>query len=124
MITMIVTHAGVGNTPFSGTHWVNVQLPILRQSWGPYGLISVASFSPPADGTGVIATVIFRNEEAMHAALRSPEAQRVMADADLVALVSRSANSHSRSRVFPHRCPGTAAQPSLFGPARDHRSSI
>lgn len=87
MITVIVTHAGDGNTPFSRNHWINVHFPILRQFWGRYGLISVASFFPPADGAGVIATVNFRDEEAMRAALSSPEVERVMADGDLVASV-------------------------------------
>lgn len=87
MITMIVTYAGDETTPFNRDQWINVQFPILRQCWGPYGLISVASFFPPADGAGFIATVNFRDEEAMHAALSSPEAERVLADGNLVVSV-------------------------------------
>jgi hypothetical protein len=87
MITMIVTHAGDRNTPFNRRDWVNIYFPVLRRCWGPYGLISVASFFPPADGAGIIAAVTFRDEQAMHVALSSPEAERVMADGNLVASV-------------------------------------
>ena len=87
MITMIVTYAGDDDRPFNRDHWINVHFPILRRCWGPYGLISVASYFPPADGAGIIATVAFRDEEAMHAALMSPEAERVIADGCLVTSV-------------------------------------
>lgn len=89
MITMIVTYAGDENTPFNRDHWINVHLPIVRECWGPYGLISVAGFFPPADGAGLIAlaTVNFRDEDAMHAALGSAETARVMADVGEVTAV-------------------------------------
>lgn len=89
MITMIVTYAGDENTPFNRDHWINVHLPIVRECWGPHGLISVAGFFPPADGAGLIAlaTVNFRDEDAMHAALGSAETARVMADVGEVTAV-------------------------------------
>lgn len=89
MITMIVTYTGDENTPFDREHWINVHLPLVRECWGPYGLIGAAGFFPPADGAGLIAiaTVNFRDEEAMHAALASPETARVMADVDFVTSV-------------------------------------
>lgn len=89
MITMLVTYAGDENTPFNRDHWINVHFPIVRECWSPYGLISVAGFFPPADGAGIIAIAMvnFRDEEAMHAALNSPETKRVMADVDFVTTV-------------------------------------
>ena len=82
MITMIVRYAGDSETAFDREHWINVHLPIVRECWGPHGLVSAAGFFPTADGAGLIAiaTVNFRDEEAMHAALNSAETGRVMAD--------------------------------------------
>jgi uncharacterized protein (TIGR02118 family) len=89
VITMIVTYAGDETTPFNRDHWIDVHFPIVRECWEPYGLISAAGFFPPADGAGVIAiaTVNFRDEAAMHAALNAPETERVMADVSLVTAV-------------------------------------
>lgn len=86
MITMLVTYAGDDNTLFNRDHWINVHMPLVRESWGPYGLISAAGFFPQGDGAGLIAvaTVNFRDEAAMNDALASPESAQVMADVDIV----------------------------------------
>lgn len=89
MITMIVTYAGNEDTPFNRDHWITVHFPLVRECWGPYGLVSAAGFFPQDDGAGLIAiaTVNFRDEEAMQAALNSPETARVMADVEIVTAV-------------------------------------
>ena len=89
MITMIVTYAGNEDTPFNRDHWINVHFPLVRECWGPYGLVSAAGFFPRGDGAGLIAvaTVNFRDEEAMQAALTAPETARVMADVEIVTAV-------------------------------------
>ncbi len=82
MITMYVTYAGNADTPFDRGHWIDVHLPLVREAWGPHGLVSVAGFFPSGDGGGLIAIApcVFRDEAAMKAALASPASARVMAD--------------------------------------------
>ena len=82
MITMYVTYAGDAQTPFDRDHWINVHMPLVRECWGPYGLVSAAGFFPSGAGGGLIAICpcVFRDEAAMKAALSSPETQRVMED--------------------------------------------
>lgn len=89
MITMIVTYAGDADTPFNRDHWIDVHFPLVRECWGPYGLVSAVGFFPQGDSAGLIAiaTVNFRDEDAMHAALNSPETARVMADVAIVTAV-------------------------------------
>ena len=89
MITMLVTYAGDEQTPFDRDHWINVHFPLVRESWGPYGLVSAGGFFPQGDGAGRIAVgvVNFRDEAATQAALNSPETAQVMADVDIVTAV-------------------------------------
>lgn len=86
MITMLVTYAGDAQTPFDRDYWINVHFPLVRESWGPYGLVSAGGFFPQGDGAGLTAVgvVNFRDEAAMEAALNSPETAHVMADIDIV----------------------------------------
>ncbi|MET3726410.1 EthD family reductase [Sphingomonas trueperi] len=89
MITMLVTYAGDADTPFDRDHWIDVHFPLVRESWGPYGLISAAGFFPQEDGAGLLAVgvVNFRDMAAMEAALQAPETARVMADVAIVTAV-------------------------------------
>lgn len=89
MITMLVTYAGDEQTPFNRGHWINVHLPLVRESWEPYGLVSAGGFFPRGDGAGLIAVAVvnFRDEAAMEAALNSPETAQVMADVDIVTAI-------------------------------------
>ncbi|MBY3321539.1 EthD domain-containing protein [Rhizobium laguerreae] len=89
MIAMLVTYAGDEHTAFDRDHWIDVHLPLVRRSWGPYGLLSVGGFFPQGDGAGLIAVAVvnFRDEAAMEAALNSPETMQVMADVARVTAV-------------------------------------
>lgn len=82
MITMYVTYDGNADTKFDRDHWINVHLPLVRETWGPHGLESVAGFFPSGDGGGMIAIApcVFRDEAAMNAALASPGTELVMED--------------------------------------------
>jgi uncharacterized protein (TIGR02118 family) len=86
---MYVTYAGDADTPFDREHWINVHLPLVRECWGPYGLDRLTGFLPASDGEGLIAiaTCVFKDKAAMERALASPEAERVMADVELVTSV-------------------------------------
>lgn len=86
MITMLVTYAGDGATRFDRGHWINVHFPLVRECWGPYGLVSAAGFLPEGDGAGLLAVgvVNFRDEAALKAALASPGTTRIMADVKIV----------------------------------------
>ena len=98
MITMYVTYAGDAQTPFDRDHWINVHMPLVREAWGPHGLVSAAGFFPSGDGGGLIAICpcVFRDEAAMKAALACPETRRVMADVKNVTDVTPS-----RSQAMP-----------------------
>ena len=89
MITMYVTYSGNADTPFDRDHWINVHLPLVRECWGPHGLISVSGFFPEGDGGGLIAIAptMFRDEAAMNAALASRDTARVMMDVKKVTAV-------------------------------------
>ena len=89
MITMYVTYAGDADTPFDRDHWIKVHLPLVRECWGPHGLVSASCFFPEGDGGGLIAIAptVFRDEAAMNAALASPDTARVMADVKKVTTV-------------------------------------
>ena len=92
MITMYVTYAGDADTPFDRDHWINVHLPLVRECWGPHGLVSASGFFPEGDGGGLIAIAptVFRDEAAMNAAVASPDTARVMADVKKVTAVEPS----------------------------------
>ena len=89
MVTMYVTYAGDADTPFDRDHWFNVHLPLVREAWRPYGLLSAGAFFPADDGSGLsaICPCRFRDEAAMETALASPVTERVMADVKLVTSV-------------------------------------
>ena len=82
VVTMYVTYEGNSQTRFDRAHWVDVHLPLVRECWGPHGLLSAAAFFPSGDGAGVIAICpcVFRDETAMTSALASTETKRVMDD--------------------------------------------
>ncbi|SFB65110.1 conserved hypothetical protein [Rhizobium sp. NFR07] len=89
MITMLVTYAGDERTPFDRDHWINVHFPLVRETWGPYGLLSASGFFPRDNDVGLVAigVVNFRDEAAMETALKSPETARIMADVDVVTAI-------------------------------------
>ena len=95
---MYVTYAGDAGTKFDREHWINVHLPLVREAWGPHGLLSAGGFFPSGDGGGLIAICpcVFRDEAAMQAALASPETKRVMDDVKNVTDVEPG-----RSRAVP-----------------------
>ncbi len=95
---MYVTYAGDADTRFDRDHWINVHLPLVREAWGPHGLLSAGGFFPSGDGGGLIAIApcVFRDEAAMEAALASPETKRVMDDVTNVTAVVPA-----RSRAVP-----------------------
>ena len=89
MVTMYVTYAGDADTPFNRDHWINVHMPLVREAWGPHGLLSASGFFPADDSGGLIAICpcVFRDEAAMEAALASSGTERVMADVPKVTAV-------------------------------------
>ena len=95
---MYVTYAGDAGTKFNRDHWINVHLPLVREAWGPHGLLSAGGFFPSGDGGGLIAICpcVFRDEAAMQVALASPETKRVMDDVKNVTDVEPG-----RSRAVP-----------------------
>ena len=43
---MYVTYAGDAGTKFNRDHWISVHLPLVREAWGPHGLLSAGGFFP------------------------------------------------------------------------------
>ncbi len=82
MVTFYVTYAGDASTRFDREHWLYVHFPLVRASWEPYGLRSIAGFFPEGDGAGLVAICpcVFDDEAAVRAALAAPETRRVMED--------------------------------------------
>ncbi len=82
MVTFYVTYSGDSNLPFDRDYWINKHLPLVRETWGPYGLMSAGGFFPSGDGGEFIAICpcVFRDEAAIHAALAARETKRLMDD--------------------------------------------
>ena len=79
MVTVYITYAGDADTRFDRDHWIDVHLPLVREAWGPHGLISTAGFFPSGRGAGgliAICPCVFRDEAALQAALACPETER------------------------------------------------
>ena len=81
-VIVYVTYQGEPATRFDRRYYVDQHLPLVLRSWAPYGLEGLAAFFPAVDQVGVIALCEcrFRDEAAVDAAFRSPEAPAVMAD--------------------------------------------
>jgi uncharacterized protein (TIGR02118 family) len=80
--TIFVTYQGTPETRFDRDYYVGTHLPLVLNAWRAYGLETIASFFPavPKSGTIAVAELRFRDEEAVKAALSSPEAPGVMDD--------------------------------------------
>ena len=79
----MLPYAGDADTLFDRQYWISNHLPLVRECWGPHGLLSVARFFPAdKNDTGFIAICpcVFKDEPAIIAALSAPETQRVMDD--------------------------------------------
>ena len=98
MVTMYVTYSGDTDVPFDRGYWIDSHLPLVQECWEPHGLVSVAGFFPSGEGRGLVAIApcVFRDEAAMHAALASPESERVMAD-----VTNFTSIEPSKSRAVP-----------------------
>ena len=82
MVTLYVTYAGDASVHFDREYWINTHLPLVRETWGPFGMIGTGGYFPSGDGAGFIAICpcVFRDEAALHAALEASETKRVMDD--------------------------------------------
>ena len=82
LVTLYVFYAGDATTRFDRDYWLGPHFDLVRQSWEPYGLQSVAGFFPQGGGAGVIAICpcVFANESSLRAALAAPETKQVMDD--------------------------------------------
>ncbi len=82
MATVYVTYPGDPGTRFDRDYYIHTHLPLVCESWKPYGLQSAAAFFPSGEGAGILAVCLcqFRDEAAIAASFGSPESGRVMAD--------------------------------------------
>lgn len=77
-----VTYQGAPETRFDRDYYVRHHLPLVMNSWQPYGLESAIAFFPATNEPGTIAICEcrFRDQAAAEAAFAGPEAPTVMAD--------------------------------------------
>jgi len=82
MTTIFVTYTGDANTRFDREYYVSTHLPLVRDAWGPLGLVGIDGFFPTGYEAGVIAIAVlqFRDEAAVQAALASPRTPEVLGD--------------------------------------------
>jgi hypothetical protein len=48
MVRVYVTYAGDANVHFDREYWINKHMPLVRETWGPLGLVSTADSFQPA----------------------------------------------------------------------------
>nr|WP_314545418.1 EthD family reductase [uncultured Massilia sp.] len=77
-----VYYRGTPETRFDRDYYVTQHLPLCRDAWEKYGLLSLSAFYPAEakDGTIAICEAIYRDKAAAEATFDSPEAAAVMAD--------------------------------------------
>jgi uncharacterized protein (TIGR02118 family) len=82
MTYAILTVTCSGGTYFDRDHYVDVHLPLALACWRQYGLESASAFFPRDANSADVSVGLyrFRDEDALHAALASPETAAVMAD--------------------------------------------
>lgn len=81
-VVVYVTYVGTPQSQFDREYYVTAHLPLVRQAWQQYGLISVSAFFPALAQAGTIAICecVFRDDAALDAAFASAEVAGVMAD--------------------------------------------
>ena len=81
-VTMHVTYSGSVETRFDRDYWLNEHFRLVRETWTPHGLQTIAGFFPAGDGGGIVAICpcVFRDEDALRGALSDPRSKEVMAD--------------------------------------------
>jgi len=81
-VTLYVTYQGTPHSHFDRNYYTNKHIPLVRDSFTQYGLLSLSVFFPEISqpGTMVICECVFRDETAIHAAFSSPEAAEVIKD--------------------------------------------
>jgi uncharacterized protein (TIGR02118 family) len=82
MVTMFVTCTGDSTTRFDREYYVKTHLPLVMETWGPYGLRSAAAYFPATDAAETIAVAICElvDDAAVDAASACPGSDAVMAD--------------------------------------------
>lgn len=82
MATVYVSYSGDADTQFDRPYYRTHHLPLVKKSWGQYGLQNATALYPEQDGKGIIAfcALQFRDEAAVAASLASKEAPEVMGD--------------------------------------------
>ena len=85
---MTVTYRGEKTDRFDRSYYRDRHLPLVKEVWGPLGMETISAFFPEANEaaagpeTGIVAACIcgFRDEDALHQALASPNTAKVMND--------------------------------------------
>ena len=82
MTLLFVTYPGTAGTRFDRDYYVHSHLPLVKKTWGPFGLDTIAAFFPDGEGAGTIAVCVceFQSEAGMKTALASSDTAPVMAD--------------------------------------------
>jgi uncharacterized protein (TIGR02118 family) len=82
MTMLLVTYKGSETDRFDREYYVNKHLPMAREFWRAYGLISIEAFFPSGSGSGTVAAchIVFCDDESLQAAYVAPGIERLLAD--------------------------------------------
>ncbi|MDO7843916.1 EthD family reductase [Sphingomonas immobilis] len=82
MTTFVVTYPRGSGSTFDTGYYVERHIPLVQESWGPYGLTSATALIPEgaAPPYTALALLKFADGAALDAALAAPEAATVFGD--------------------------------------------
>lgn len=79
---LLVSYPATAGARFDRDYYIATHLPLVRDQWGPHGLIDAIGFWPDGDASAPVAVALlaFQDAAARDAALASAEAATVFGD--------------------------------------------
>lgn len=81
-VTLNVSYVGDASSHFDRDYYVKKHLPLVQESWGPYGLEACSAFFPSGYEVGVVAVAVcrFKDRQALDDAFNSSATGPVLED--------------------------------------------
>ena len=82
MTTIFVTYPSTGDATFDQSYYVSHHIPLVNKTWLPLGLASATAFfpNPAPNGDFAICECVFKDDNALQAALEAPDTAIIMED--------------------------------------------